>query len=128
MGRQKSAEGILGLSTGPKARICITGKVSGISMKSADADQQAVMPVTTSDGSGRNPREDEDGVSRLTAMTVNSYPQTKQMMEAVVEHKNMMAALRRVEARGGTPGLHTCTYVFQRGTLIILVLSRCLVI
>ena len=128
MGRQKSAEGILGLSTGPKARTCSTGKVSGISMKSADADQQAGMPVTTSDGSGRNPREDEDGVSRLTAMTVNSYPQTKQMMEAVVERKNMMAALRRVEARGGTPGLHTCTYVFQRSTLIILVLSICLVI
>jgi RNA-directed DNA polymerase len=74
-------------------------------MGSADADQRAETPVTASDGSGRNPREHEDGVSRLTARTENSYPQTKQIIEAVVERKNMIAAVRRVEANKGSAGV-----------------------
>ncbi|MFB0524290.1 MAG: group II intron reverse transcriptase/maturase [Phycisphaerae bacterium] len=74
-------------------------------MKSADADQRAEMPVTASDGSGRDPPEHEDGASRLTARTENPYPQTTQIIEAVVERKNMVAALRRVEANRGSAGV-----------------------
>ena len=74
-------------------------------MESADADQRAEMPVSASDGSGRNPRVAEDGASRPTARTEYSCPQTKQMMEAVVERKNMIAALRRVEANKGSAGV-----------------------
>ena len=74
-------------------------------MESADADREAEMPVTASDGSRRNRREYEDGASRPTARTGNSCPQTMQMMEAVVERENMMAALRRVEANKGSAGI-----------------------
>jgi len=74
-------------------------------MESAEADKRAEMPVTTSEDSGRNPRRAGDGASRPTAMTENSCPQTKRMMEAVVERKNMMAALRRVEVNKGSAGV-----------------------
>lgn len=78
-------------------------------MESADADKQVEIPVTTSAGSGRNPRVAEAGVSRPTARTNNSYPQTTQMMEAVVERENMIAALRRVEANKGSAGIDEMT-------------------
>jgi len=42
-------------------------------------------------------------------MTDNSYPQTMQMIEAVVERENMMAALRRVEANKGSAGVDEMT-------------------
>jgi len=109
MGRQKSAEGIVGLSTGPKARTCITGKETGISMESADADRQAEMPAAAPEGSRRNRREYGDGASRPPARTDNSFPQTMQMMEAVVERENMIAALRRVEANKGSAGVDEMT-------------------
>jgi len=105
MNMEKSAEGIVGLSTGLKAQTCSIGKEPGISMKSADTDQRAEMPVTVSDGSGRNPRCSKDGVPRLTARTDNSCPQTKNMMEAVVERENMIVALRRMEANKGSAGI-----------------------
>lgn len=109
MGRQKSAEPIVGLSTKLKGRTCITGKEPGISMGSADADRRAEMPVTTPDGSRRNRRDYGDGASRPTARTDNSYPQTMQMMEAVVERENMIAALHRVESNKGSAGVDSMT-------------------
>ena len=53
-------------------------------MQSTDVAQRAEMPVTASDGSGRNPQEHEAGGSRLTARKDTSCPQTMQMMEAEV--------------------------------------------
>jgi RNA-directed DNA polymerase len=78
-------------------------------MESADAGKQVEIPVTTSAGSGRNRRVVEVGVSRPTAMTDESCPQMVQMIEAVVERKNMIAALRRVEANKGSAGIDKMT-------------------
>ena len=117
MGRQKSAEGILSLSTGLKARTCITGKEPGISMESADADRQAEMSVTAPDGSRRNRRDYGDGASRPTARTDNSCPQTIQMMEAVVERENMTVALLGVEANKGSAGVDEMTVESLRSYL-----------
>ena len=78
-------------------------------MESADADRQAEMSVTAPDGSRRNRRGYGDGASKLTARTDNSYPQTMQMMEAVVERENMIAALCRVEANKGSAGIDEMT-------------------
>ncbi len=78
-------------------------------MESADADRQAETPVTAPDGSRRNRRDYGDGASRFTARTDNSYPQTMQMIEAVVERENMIAALRRVEANKGSAGVDKMT-------------------
>jgi len=78
-------------------------------MESADADRQAEMPVTAPDGSRRNRRGYGDGASRPTARTDNSCLQTMQMLEAVVERENMIAALRRVEANKGSAGVDEMT-------------------
>ena len=74
-------------------------------MKYGDTDQPAGMPVTTPDGSRRNLQEHGDGVSRLSARTKNFYPQTKQMMEAVVERK-----------AAGLFAFSSTYYVNRRGT------------
>ncbi len=78
-------------------------------MESADADRQAEMPITAPDGNRRNRQDYGDGASRFTARTDNSYPQTMQMIEAVVERENMVAALRRVEANKGSAGVDEMT-------------------
>jgi len=46
-----------------------------------------------------------DGASSITAMRENPRPETKRMMEAVVERENMRAALKRVEANKGAAGV-----------------------
>jgi len=78
-------------------------------MESADADRQVEMSVTAPDGSRRNRRGYGDGASRPTAMTDDSCPQMVQMIEAVVERKNMIAALFRVEANKGSAGIDKMT-------------------
>jgi len=74
-------------------------------MTRGDADRGAEMPGAASLGSGRNPREGEVGASRVTARLENSKPETKRLMEAVVERENMVQALKRVEANKGAPGM-----------------------
>ena len=81
-------------------------------MKYGDTDQPAGMPVTTPDGSRRNLQEHGDGVSRLSARTKNFYPQTKQMMEAVVERKAAglfaFSSMYYVNRRGTEPYARWC--------------------
>jgi len=55
--------------------------------------------------SGRNLRVYEQGVADITAKKDCSNPGTTQLMEAVVERKNMMKALRRVEKNKGAAGV-----------------------
>ena len=55
--------------------------------------------------SGRNLRVYEQGVADITARKDYSNPGTTQLMEAVVERKNMMKALRRVEKNKGAAGV-----------------------
>ncbi len=86
-------------------------------MESADADRQAEMPVTAPDGSRRNRRGYGDGASSPTARTDNSCPQTMQMMEAMVERENMIAALRRVEVNKGSAGIDEMTVESLRSYL-----------
>jgi len=68
-------------------------------------------------GSGRNPREGSDGASRDTASLGHSEPETKQLMEAVVERGNMVQALKRVEANKGAPGVDFMPVSELRGYL-----------
>jgi RNA-directed DNA polymerase len=76
-----------------------------LSMVNQDTDHSAEMPDTTSEGSGRNPREYEVGVS-VAAMSWDHFrSETTQLMDAVVERKNMTEALRRVERNKGAAGI-----------------------
>lgn len=56
-------------------------------------------------GSGRNPREDGNGVWCVTARRDVCCPQTDGLMEAVVERENMKAAYGRVVSNRGTAGV-----------------------
>jgi len=74
-------------------------------MANQDTDRSAGMPGTTSEGSGRNPREHEVGVS-VAAMSWDHFrSKTTQLMNAVVERENMIEALHRVERNKGAAGI-----------------------
>jgi len=78
---------------------------TGLSMATQDTDRSAGMPNTTSDGSGRNPREYGAGVS-VAAMSWDHFrSETTQLMDAVVERENMIKALHRVERNKGAAGI-----------------------
>lgn len=74
-------------------------------MANQDTDRPAGMPGTTSEGSGRNPREYGAGVS-VAAMSWDHFrSETTRLMDAVVERENMTEALRRVERNQGAAGV-----------------------
>ena len=68
--------------------------------------KRAEMPETTPGGSGRNLREAGGGASSATARKGNFCPETKKMMEAVVERKNMIKAYKRVVGNKGAAGVY----------------------
>src|ERR1041385_7330260 len=78
-------------------------------MTARDADSMAEKSDTHSKGSGRKSREGELGASRVTAMREDSGPETEQLMEAVVERENMVAALQRVVSNRGAAGVDGMT-------------------
>ena len=74
-------------------------------MANQDTDRPVVTPDTTSDCSGRNSRDYDDGVS-VAAMSWDHFrSETMQLMDAVVERENMIEALRRVERNKGAAGI-----------------------
>ena len=79
-------------------------------MTRGDAEDGLGSPEPRPEGSGRNPREDGVGASSghgkdgdLRAGGV------AELMEAVVERENMMAAYERVEANKGAAGVDGMT-------------------
>ena len=78
-------------------------------MAARDADSMAEMSETHSKGSGRKPREYERGASSVTARREDSSPETEQLIEAVVERENMVAALQRVVSNRGAAGVDGMT-------------------
>jgi len=109
MGRQKSAEGIVGpfdRTEGPNTKY---RKEPCVSMAAGGADSMAEMPDSHPEDSGRNPRRAGRGAPNATATRENSCPETPKLMEAVVERGNMTAALRRVEGNKGAAGVDGMT-------------------
>lgn len=74
-------------------------------MANQSTDRSAEMPITTPDGSGRNPREHGAGVWVAAMDWDNFRSKTTQLMDAVVERENMIEALRRVERNKGSAGI-----------------------
>ena len=73
-------------------------------MANQDTDRSDGMPGTTSEGSGRNPREYGAGVS-VAAMSWDDFrSETMRLMDAAVERENMIKALHRVERNKGAAG------------------------
>src|SRR5256885_2282534 len=80
-------------------------KNAGLSMAMRDAGDGTETPRARSDGSGRKPREQDVGASNATARP-SARPETEmRLLEAILSRENMMAALRRVRANKGAPGV-----------------------
>jgi RNA-directed DNA polymerase len=86
-------------------------------MTRGDVERRAEKPGAATLGNGRNPREGEVSASRVTARLEDSEPETKRMMEAVVERENMAQALKRVETNKGAPGVDNMPVTELRGYL-----------
>src|ERR687892_434172 len=75
-------------------------------MSSRDAESRAEMLDSHPEGSQRNWREEGLGASSVTATRENSGAEAaEQLLEAVVERKNMWLALKQVERNRGAAGV-----------------------
>ena len=78
-------------------------------MTAEDAERRAEKLESHPEGSRRNRREKGLGASKVTAERETLEPETEQLMEAVVERKNMWSALRQVERNSGAAGVDKIT-------------------
>lgn len=80
-------------------------KEAGLSLALGEAEGGAAMLRARSEGSGRQPREQDAGVSSATARPTPNRPEADgRLLEMILGRGNMMAALRRVMANKGAPG------------------------
>ena len=81
-------------------------KEAGLSLAMGEAEGGAATPRARSEGSGRQPREQDMGASSATAGLSPNRPEAEgRLLEAILGRDNMMAALRRVEANTGAAGI-----------------------
>jgi RNA-directed DNA polymerase len=78
-------------------------------MSSRDADRRAERLDSHPESSPRNGRGEGLGASSDTATRDNSEPEVEQLLEAVVERKNMWLALKQVERNSGAAGVDNMT-------------------
>lgn len=78
-------------------------------MNSRDADRRGEILDSHPEGSQRNWREEGLGALSDTATRDNSEPEAEQLLEAVVERKNMWLALKQVERNRGAAGVDNMT-------------------
>jgi len=86
-------------------------------MSSRDADRRAERPDSHPESSQRNWQEEGLGASSDTATRDNSEPEVEQLLEAVVERKNMWLALKQVERNSGAAGVDNMTVAQLRDYL-----------
>lgn len=87
-------------------------------MTTRDADVPVEIPGAAPEGSGRKPPEQGSGASNVTATREPLWTEAERgLMGNVVSRPNMMAALERVEANKGAPGIDEMTTGELRGFL-----------
>jgi RNA-directed DNA polymerase len=86
-------------------------------MSSRDADRRVEILDSHPEGSRRNRREEGWGASSVTATRENSGAEAEQLLEAVVERKNMWLALKQVERNSGAAGVDNMTVAQLRSYL-----------
>ena len=86
-------------------------------MTKGDADRRVEIPDSHPEVSRRNRREEGLGASRVTARRADSGPEAEQLLEAVVERKNMWLALKQVERNKGAAGVDRMTVAQVRAYL-----------
>jgi len=79
-------------------------------MVAGDAGDRTEKLGARSEGSGRQPQEQDTGASNTTARPLLSQPGAEmRLMAAIVSRENMMAAYQRVMANKGAPGIDRMT-------------------
>jgi RNA-directed DNA polymerase len=86
-------------------------------MSSRDAERRVERLESHPEGSRRKRREEGLGASNGTATRENSEPEAEQLLEAVVERKNMWLALKQVERNKGAAGVDQMTVAQLRAYL-----------
>ena len=86
-------------------------------MNSRDADSRVETLDSHPEGSQRTWREEGLGASSDTATREDSEPEAEQLLEAVVERKNMWLALKQVERNSGAAGVDNMTVAQLRSYL-----------
>ncbi|HXV25317.1 MAG TPA: group II intron reverse transcriptase/maturase [Alphaproteobacteria bacterium] len=75
-------------------------------MMATEAEDGAERPHAHAESSGRKPSGQVSGASNITAGPSPSRPEAdERLMETILSRENMMAALRRVVANKGAPGI-----------------------
>lgn len=79
-------------------------------MAMKDAEHEAEMPRPHAESSGRKPQGQVLGASSATAGPIPSRPEAdERLMETILSRENMTAALSRVVANKGAPGIDAMT-------------------
>ena len=86
-------------------------------MSSRDAERRVERLESHPEGSRRKRREEGLGASSVTATREDSGPEAEQLLEAVVERKNMWLALKQVERNKGAAGVDQMTVAQLRAYL-----------
>lgn len=78
----------------------------GLSMMATEAEDGVERPHAHAENRGRKSRGQALGASNITAGPPRSRPEAdERLMETILSRENMMAALRRVVANKGAPGI-----------------------
>ena len=104
MGRQKSAEAIVGLSPQTEGLNILNGLGARLSMTKRAAET-LLRQTLCARGRGRYPYEYATEAARVTAGTGNSHEESFDLLTAVLGRSNMQRAYDRVMRNKGAPGV-----------------------
>jgi RNA-directed DNA polymerase len=86
-------------------------------MTTGAAEGREEMPGALPEVSGRKPQVAGAGAASVTGSTEQSHSETERLMEEIVSRGNMMAALSRVVANKGAPGVDDMPVTALKGYL-----------
>jgi RNA-directed DNA polymerase len=86
-------------------------------MTTGAAEGRAEKPGAHPEWSGRKPQVAGLGAANVTGRTDNSKSETERLMEEIISRSNMMAALSRVVANKGAPGVDDMPVTALKGYL-----------
>ena len=105
MGRQKSAEAIVGLSPQTEGLNMLNGLGARLSITKKAAEKFVETQTLCARGHGRYPCEYATEAASVTAGTGNSHEESFDLLTAVLERSNMQRAYDRIMRNKGAPGV-----------------------
>ncbi len=105
MGRQKSAEVIVGLSPQTEGWNTLNGLGAELSMTTGAAVKSVEIQTLCAKGRGRYPCEYATEAANVTAGTENFHKESLDLLTAVLDRSNMKRAYDRVLRNKGAPGV-----------------------